>query len=55
MAEEKDLEGRSLERIYLIERVISTMDNLFALFIRIRQTAAWGNDELPRMKKWMQA
>ncbi|MBN1545901.1 MAG: recombination-associated protein RdgC [Syntrophaceae bacterium] len=54
LTDEKDLEGRILERIYLIERVINTMDNLFSLFIQIRRTAAWGNDEQPRMKKWMQ-
>lgn len=54
MADEKDLEGRSLERIYLIERVIKTMDALFALFLTIRQSVRWQNDEQPRMKRWVQ-
>jgi recombination associated protein RdgC len=54
MADEKDLEGRSLERIYLIERVIKTMDDLFALFLTIRQSPHWLSDERPRMNKWMQ-
>jgi recombination associated protein RdgC len=54
MADEKDLEGRSLERIYLIERVIKTMDDLFALFLTIRQSPHWLGDERPRMNKWMQ-
>ncbi len=54
MSDEKDLEGRSLERIYLIERVIKTMDDLFALFLSIRESGRWQNDEQPRMKKWFQ-
>jgi len=55
MADEQDLEGRSLERIYLIERVITTLDDLFALFLSIRRSELWLNDEQPRMKKWFQA
>jgi len=53
MADEKDLEGRSLERIYLIERVIKTMDDLFVLFLTLRQSERWQNEERPRMNRWI--
>ncbi len=49
--EEEDRSGRILERIYLIERAVETMDRLFALFLQIRCSPAW-ESELERMSAW---
>ncbi|MDX9746349.1 MAG: recombination-associated protein RdgC [Syntrophales bacterium] len=53
--DEKDTDSRCLERIYLMERAVSAMDDLFALFLTIRQSERWTNEEHPRMNKWLQA
>ena len=52
--EEKEKEGRILERIYLMEKVLKTIDQLFALFLAKRLSAQWSAEEIPRMKKWIQ-
>ena len=52
--EEEDQEGKLLERIYLIEIVMKTMENLFALFLKRRTSPEWESEELPLMKKWIE-
>jgi recombination associated protein RdgC len=53
LEDETDREGRNLERIYLIERIITTIDRLFAAFLQIRNSPQWAENELPRMEKWV--
>jgi hypothetical protein len=48
-----DREGLIIERIYLIEKVIDAMDNLFTRFLQLRSSILWEKEELPRMKKWL--
>jgi recombination associated protein RdgC len=45
-------EGRLLERLFLVERAIETMDHLFASFMRLRLSAGWPA-EYARMENWM--
>jgi recombination associated protein RdgC len=52
--EEEEKEGRILERIYLMERVLNTVDQLFTLFLTKRLSAQWSAEDIPRMKKWIQ-
>ena len=52
--EEEEKEGRILERIYLTERVLNTVDQLFAAFLAKRLSGQWSAEEIPRMKKWVQ-
>ena len=55
MGEEMDdKEGRLLERIYLIETVLKTMDQLFSFFLSRRLSPQWSTEEIPRIKKWVQ-
>ncbi|MBN1615131.1 MAG: recombination-associated protein RdgC [Deltaproteobacteria bacterium] len=46
-----DLGGRILERIYLVELAVETMDRLFALFLDSRLSRNWA-DEFSRMAAW---
>jgi hypothetical protein len=46
-----DQGGRILERIYLVEKAVETMDRLFALFLDIRLTRDWAG-ELTQMARW---
>jgi len=49
--EEEDKSGRTLERIYLIETAIKTMDDLFTQFLALRLSENWPG-EVSRMEKW---
>lgn len=51
--EGEDRSGRTLERIYLLEKAVDTVDRLFVLFLSIRLSDNW-EQELPRMAKWWQ-
>jgi hypothetical protein len=46
-----DPSGRILERIYLVELAVETMDRLFNLFLDIRLSRDWAG-ELSRMAAW---
>jgi len=49
--EEEDKGGRVLERIYLIEAAVKTMDDLFAQFHHLRLSEGWPT-EASRMETW---
>ena len=49
--QEEDKSGRTLERIYLIETAVKTMDDLFLQFLSLRLSEQWA-DEASRMEKW---
>jgi len=52
--EETDKGGRLLERIYLVEKALKTMDQLFSSFLKRRLSPQWSSEEIPRIKKWLQ-
>ena len=51
----EDIEGLVIEKAYLLEIVISLLDNLFGRFIRLRVSKRWQEDVVPAMKKWIVA
>ena len=51
--EEGEADGRTLERIYLMETATGIMDRLFELFLTVRRSPGWITEELPRMEKWL--
>jgi len=51
VAEEEDKSGRTLERMYLIETAIKTMDDLFKFFLDLRLSENWPA-EASRMEHW---
>jgi recombination associated protein RdgC len=53
--EDTDRDGRTLERIYHVEEVNKTMDRLFKLFLKTRFSDQWLRDDLPKMKRWLEA
>ncbi len=42
-----------LERIYLIENAVKTMDHLFESFLTLRLSAEWTQTEKPLLAKWL--
>jgi hypothetical protein len=51
--EEMDKDGRTLERIYHLEKVMETIDRLFDAFLNRRFSGSW-NQELTKMRKWVE-
>lgn len=50
--EDQDNGGRLLERIYLIESVFQTIDQLFAHFLEMRSSGSWKKETI-RMANWV--
>lgn len=45
--------GSLLERIYLIENAVKTVDDLFAAFLQIRYSPQWKGKETNLLNKWL--
>jgi len=54
-AEEEEKEGGILERVYLVETALKTMDDLFSSFLKRRLSPQWISEEIPRIKTWLKA
>jgi hypothetical protein len=50
--EQEDRGGRILERLYLLERAIQTMDQLFSMFLSLRLSPQWPKEKA-RMDRWL--
>ena len=50
----EDPSGSLLERIYLIENAVKTMDQLYESFLHIRTSAQWKEKETKRLAKWLE-
>lgn len=51
-ANPEEVEGMILERIYLFEELIRTVNDLFRLYLEIRIGGAW-REELQRIQSWV--
>ncbi len=48
----EDLEGVVIEKVYLLEKVIGLVNNLFSQFIKLRVSDTWRNQTVSRIRKW---
>ena len=55
VASQEELEGAVLEKVYLCEQAVQTMDKIFNVFIALRLSDAWKKKIVPRVKKWIRA
>jgi len=49
----KDLEGIVIEKAYLINKVIQSIDNLFKQFIKSRVSTDWIEKVVPLIRQWI--
>ncbi len=49
---EKDREGIFYERAFLIERLLGIMDEIFGLFLELRLSGKWREEEFILLKEW---
>ena len=45
--------GKLLERVALLQELIRILDALYARFLTARLTDRWENEEIPRLRKWL--
>ncbi|MCJ8500897.1 hypothetical protein [Desulfatitalea alkaliphila] len=50
---DSDMEGAVLEKIYLYEKPIQLIDQVYAFFLRQRLSDTWLNQTQPAMKRWL--
>ncbi len=50
----EDPDGLFYEKIFLLDTVISAVEEVFVGFLRLRISDDWDTTELPAVKKWMQ-
>ena len=55
LQKKEDIEGAVLEKIYLYEKVVLLVENLYKQFIRIRISSKWENKTIPLIKKWIKS
>jgi hypothetical protein len=48
-----DVEGAILEKVYLYEKVLTTIDNLYRYFIKLRVSDQWMGEIVPLLKNWI--
>lgn len=51
----EDIEGYVLEKIYLYDRVVQFLRNVFQLFIHLRVSNEWDRAVVPAIKQWIAA
>lgn len=50
---EEDIEGAVLEKVYLCEKAVQLMSDLFGEFIRLRVSQDWDKKVVPLMRQWI--
>ncbi|RLB74897.1 MAG: hypothetical protein DRH24_20515 [Deltaproteobacteria bacterium] len=50
---DEDIEGLVLEKVYLYEKALQLIDNLFNAFIQLRVSSKWNETEVPKIRKWI--
>jgi recombination associated protein RdgC len=50
---EEDPSGKILERIYLIENAVTTIDNLYGFFLDLRYSPRWEEKEVILVARWL--
>ena len=49
----EDIEGAVIEKIYLYEKILNLINELFKYFIKIRVSNEWFAKTVPAMRKWI--
>jgi hypothetical protein len=50
---QKDIEGAVIEKVYLYDRVIQLLDDLFTQFIKLRVSNDWVKKVVPLIRQWI--
>lgn len=49
----EDVEGAVLEKVFLYEKIVSLVNNLYKAFIQLRVSDRWDTETVPSIRKWV--
>ena len=52
---DEDHEGFILEKIFLYDKIVKVLDNIFKHFVKLRLSNGWQNKMVPKIRKWIQS
>ena len=52
---EEEIEGAVIEKIYLCEKAVDLINQLYGRFIKLRLGNAWHQDVVPSVRKWIES
>ncbi len=52
---DEDLEGFVLEKIFLYDRILNLLENIFTHFVKLRLSNRWQNKMVPNIRNWIQS
>ena len=52
---DEDLEGFVLEKIFLYDKILNFLKNIFIYFVKLRLSNRWQNKMVPEIRKWIQS
>ena len=52
---DEDLEGFVLEKIFLYDKILKILKNIFIYFVKLRLSNRWQNKMVPKIRKWIQS
>jgi len=52
---DEDLEGFVLEKIFLYDKILKLLENIFIHFVKLRLSNRWQNKMVPKIRNWIQS
>ena len=52
---DENLEGFVLEKIFLYDKILNLLENIFTQFVKIRLSNRWQNKMVPEIRNWIQS
>jgi hypothetical protein len=52
---DEDIEGFVLEKIFLCDKILKLIDNIFAHFVQLRLSNRWQNKIVPKIRNWIKS
>ena len=52
---DEDLEGFVLEKIFIYDKILNLLENIFIHFVKLRLSNSWQNKMVPKIRKWIQS
>jgi hypothetical protein len=52
---DEDIEGFVLEKIFLYDKILKILENIFIHFIKLRLSNNWQNKMVPKIKDWIKS
>ena len=52
---DEDIEGFVLEKIFLYDKILKILENIFIYYVKLRLSNRWKNKMVPEIKNWIQS